>query len=64
MTEGVGTAPVLLLDDALSELDPGVRDNVLREIRTTEQVFLTSPEPLDVADAARWVVEGGGIAAA
>lgn len=64
VTEAVGTAPVLLLDDALSELDPGVRDNVLREIRATEQVFLTSPEPLDVADAARWVVEGGGIAAA
>lgn len=64
VTEAAGTAPVLLLDDALSELDPGVRDNVLREIRVVEQVFLTSPEPLSVSDAARWVVEGGGIAAA
>lgn len=64
VTEAAGTAPVLLLDDALSELDPGVRDNVLREIRTAEQVFLTSPEPLGVSGAARWVVEGGGIAAA
>ena len=64
VTEAAGTAPVLLLDDALSELDPGVRDNVLREIRAAEQVFLTSPEPLSVSGAAAWVVEGGGIAVA
>ena len=57
-------APVLLLDDALSELDPVVRDSVLREIQSAEQVFLTSPEPLAVAGAARWIVDGGGIAAA
>jgi DNA replication and repair protein RecF len=62
--EAAGTAPVLLLDDALSELDPGVRDNVLREIQSAEQVFLTSPEPLIVGGASRWVVDGGGIAAA
>jgi DNA replication and repair protein RecF len=62
--EAAGTAPVLLLDDALSELDPGVRDNVLREIQAAEQVYLTSPEPLEVSGAARWVVDGGGIAAA
>ena len=64
VTEAAGTAPVLLLDDALSELDPGVRDNVLREIRAAEQVFLTSPEPLAVSGAARWILDGGGIAAA
>jgi DNA replication and repair protein RecF len=64
VTDAAGTAPVLLLDDALSELDPGVRDNVLREIQSAEQVFLTSPEPLAVSGAARWIVEGGGIAAA
>ena len=64
VTEAAGTAPVLLLDDALSELDPGGRDNVLREIQGVEQVFLTSPEPLAVRGAARWVVDGGGIAAA
>ena len=64
VTEAAGTAPVLLLDDALSELDPGVRDNVLREIQSAEQVFLTSPEPLAVSGAARWIVDGGGIAAA
>jgi len=64
VTEAAGTAPVLLLDDALSELDPVVRDNVLQEIRSAEQVFLTSPDPLVVAGAAGWVIEGGGIAAA
>jgi DNA replication and repair protein RecF len=62
--DAASTAPVLLLDDALSELDPGVRDRVLQEIHTAEQVFLTSPEPLVLSGAARWVVEGGGIAAA
>jgi len=64
VSEAAGTTPVLLLDDALSELDPGVRDSVLREIHAAEQVFLTSPEPLAVSGSARWVVDGGGIAAA
>ncbi|MEX2145974.1 MAG: DNA replication and repair protein RecF [Candidatus Rokuibacteriota bacterium] len=64
VTEAAGTPPVLLLDDALSELDPGVRDNVLREIQAAEQVFLTSPDPLDVSGARRFIIEGGGIAAA
>ena len=64
VAEAAGTAPVVLLDDALSELDPGVRGNVLREIQGAEQVFLTSPEPLTVGGASRWVVDGGGIAAA
>jgi DNA replication and repair protein RecF len=64
VAEAAGTAPVVLLDDALSELDHGVRDNVLREIQGAEQVFLTSPEPLIVSGASRWVVDGGGITAA
>lgn len=64
VTEAAGTAPVLLLDDALSELDPGVRDNVVREIQAAEQVFLTSPDPLEVGGARRFIIEGGGIAAA
>jgi DNA replication and repair protein RecF len=62
--EAAGTAPVLLLDDALSELDPGVRDNVLREIQSAEQVFLTSPDPLEVSGARRFIVDAGRIAAA
>jgi DNA replication and repair protein RecF len=64
VTEATGTAPVLLLDDALSELDSVVGGNVLREIENAEQVFLTSPEPLAVNGAARWVVESGEVSAA
>ena len=61
VTEAAGTAPVLLLDDALSELDPRVRANVLREIVAAEQVFLTSPDALSVGDVACWEVKGGGV---
>ena len=64
VSEAVGSAPVLLLDDALSELDSSVRDNVLREISSAEQVFLTSPEPLTEAGAACWHVEAGQVSAA
>ena len=62
--EAVGTSPVLLLDDALSELDPAVRANVLREVEGSEQVFLTAPEPVQASGATRWEVREGGIAAA
>src|SRR5262249_6027334 len=36
VAEAAGTPPILLLDDALSELDPTVRANVLKEIEGTE----------------------------
>jgi DNA replication and repair protein RecF len=62
--EASGTAPILLLDDALSELDDHVRDNLLREIQHTDQVFLTTPEPLPMCGGARWVVRGGGVSPA
>jgi DNA replication and repair protein RecF len=62
--DAVGTAPVLLLDDALSELDGHVRDNVLREIRSAEQVLLTTADVLEVPEAARWIVTKGEVAAA
>jgi DNA replication and repair protein RecF len=64
ITEATGSTPVLLLDDALSELDAGVRNNVLREIEHSEQVFLTSPEPLAADCGARWVVREGEVVAA
>ena len=64
VTEAAGTAPVLLLDDALSELDPRIRENVLREIAAAEQVFLTSPEPLSADGATRWRVHAGEVATA
>jgi DNA replication and repair protein RecF len=61
VAEAVGTPPVLLLDDALSELDPDVRENVLREIGGVEQVFLTTPDALAVGDATCWDVRGGTV---
>ncbi|MGH7276324.1 MAG: DNA replication/repair protein RecF [Candidatus Rokuibacteriota bacterium] len=64
VTEAAGTAPVLLLDDALSELDPQVREHVLRELGSAEQIFLTTPEPLAMSGAAVFHVNAGGIAAA
>jgi len=64
ITEAVGTAPVLLLDDALSELDAEVRQQVLHEIRGAEQVFLTTADAVDVTGAARWIITKGEIAAA
>jgi len=64
ITEATGTSPVLLLDDALSELDPGVRDNVLREVEAAEQVFLTTPDPWPATTGGRWAIHGGGLAAA
>lgn len=38
-------APVLLLDDALSELDPGRRDRVLRAIAGVGQTIVTTADP-------------------
>ena len=64
ITEAVGTAPVLLLDDALSELDPAVRGHVLSEIRSAEQVFLTTADAIEVPGAARWIITKGELAAA
>ena len=39
-----GEEPVLLLDDVLSELDPGRQDFVLNQI-VSGQVFITCCEP-------------------
>jgi DNA replication and repair protein RecF len=64
VTEAAGTTPVLLLDDALSELDPAAREQVVRELAAAEQVFLTTPEPTTVKDAAAFRVNAGGVAAA
>lgn len=61
VTEAVGTTPILLLDDALSELDARSRENVLREIQGAEQVFLTSPEAHPDVGATCWAVREGGV---
>ena len=64
VTEATGTPPVLLLDDALSELDPHVQASVLREVRGLAQVFLTTAGgPLPVSDATTIEVQGGGLVA-
>ena len=44
MGREAGEEPVLLLDDVLSELDPGRQDFVLNQI-TSGQVFITCCEP-------------------
>ena len=44
MAREFGEEPVLLLDDVLSELDPGRQDFVLNQI-TSGQVFITCCEP-------------------
>jgi len=61
VTEAAGTAPILLLDDALSELDPTVRGHVLHEIQSAEQVFLTTPDIAAVDGAAVFHVNGGSL---
>lgn len=58
----VGSSPVLLLDDALSELDPEVQGNVLRHVEGSGQVFLTTAERrLPARQSAWWVVRGGQV---
>jgi DNA replication and repair protein RecF len=64
VTDAAGSAPVLLLDDALSELDATVRSHVLREVQSAEQVFLTMPDTPAVEGAAVFQVSGGSVTAA
>jgi DNA replication and repair protein RecF len=64
VAEAVGSTPVLLLDDALSELDPRTQARVLAHVAEVGQVFLTSAD-LDVSDACPatswWEVVGGRV---
>jgi recombinational DNA repair ATPase RecF len=54
---------VILLDDALSELDPGVQGRVLSHVSRVGQVFLTTADaPLtDAAEAHWWEVRDGEV---
>ena len=59
-----GDAPLLLLDDILSELDAGRRERVLAAAYGVDQVLLTTPDPdrpgADVLpDARRYRIEDG-----
>lgn len=44
-TQRTGDAPVLLLDDVLSELDAGRRERVLATAYEVDQVLITTPDP-------------------
>ncbi len=58
----LGSSPVLLLDDALSELDPTVQAAVARWVGEIEQVFLTTADPaVSLSGATRWEVERGAV---
>jgi DNA replication and repair protein RecF len=61
--EAVGSSPVLLLDDALSELDAEVRARVLEHVATDGQVFLTTTDHDggEYGPATRWDVNGGQV---
>jgi DNA replication and repair protein RecF len=54
VTAAVGSAPVLLMDDPLSELDGEVRARVLAHLEGAGQVFLTTAESSLPTEEARW----------
>lgn len=59
-----GEAPILLLDDVLSELDPERRTAFLGGVASVEQAFVTTTGPLDTPGAAIYRVAAGGVEAA
>lgn len=62
VADAVGSQPVLLLDDPLSELDPGAQARLLDHVAGVGQVFLTTPEPLRMdTRAAWWEVKGAAV---
>ena len=52
-----GEAPILLLDDVLSELDPDRQRAFLRAVSDVEQAFITTTSELDVPVAATYRVD-------
>jgi DNA replication and repair protein RecF len=66
IAEAVGSVPVLLLDDALSELDPRIREQVIEHVARDGQVFLTTADPDTGAcsRATRWDVNEGRVRSA
>jgi DNA replication and repair protein RecF len=62
VAEAIGSPPVLLLDDPLSELDAEAQGRLLDHVADLGQVFLTTPEPVSVdARAAWWEVKGASV---
>ena len=59
-----GVAPLLLLDDVFSELDPERRAHLVRRIRALPQAFITTTaledlDPALVAESTAWRVSPG-----
>jgi DNA replication and repair protein RecF len=63
VARAVGSAPVLLLDDALSELDPEVQARVLEHVAAAGQVFLTTADAAlpEIRRVSWWDVRGGRV---
>jgi len=67
MTRAVGEAPVLLLDDVMSELDAGRRERVMAVVDDVQQSILTTTDWHDYHDSFRararlWQVTAGQVA--
>jgi DNA replication and repair protein RecF len=64
VARAIGSGPVLLLDDALSELDPQVQARVLEHVAGAGQVFLTTAdaEMPETGRATWWEVSEGRVA--
>ncbi len=69
MTDPVsGEAPLLLLDDVFSELDPDRRAHLVRRIRGLPQTIVTTTtlddlDPVLVAESTTWHVRDGVVEA-
>jgi DNA replication and repair protein RecF len=62
VARAVGSPPVLLLDDAMSELDRETQERVAQHVAGAGQVFLTTAErAIPVPLATWWDVRGGGV---
>src|SRR6185295_4934664 len=63
VARAIGSGPVLLLDDALSELDPKVQARVLEHVDGAGQVFLTTAdaEMPETGRATWWEVSEGRV---
>ena len=57
-----GEAPLLLLDDVLSELDPVRQAAFLRGVGAFEQAFVTTTQPVDVPVAATYRIADATVA--
>lgn len=65
LRERSGEAPLLLLDDVLSELDSSRRERFLEELGSVEQVFVTATvAPRTLVPSRTWRIDAGRLAEA